>query len=254
MADKNVFDTNAEFTAPEIDVSEVTSETLVGEGRKYKSTDELAKAYAHADAYVAQAKAEQATKSAEIKVLKDLLEANQNKTEEKPPEVKTPEELAEELRNKPPEVPNSKNEDLSTRINERLDEVEREREFSGNVNKVSETLTEHFGSPAKAQDYVSSKAKELGVPTDWLMDVAGKSTTAFYNTVGFSPEAGQSNSSPNSGPTVNTAAFRNNNAGVRNNAYYEEIRKTDPKLYYSAPTQRSLMNDAREQGADFFKT
>ena len=86
-----------------------------------------------------------------------------------------------------------------------------------------------------------------------MLDVAGRSPSAFYNTVGFNTSVGASQATPNSSqPDVNTSAFRNSNAGVRNNAYYEKIRKENPKLYYSTEIQKNLMADARKMGTDFF--
>lgn len=251
---ENIFNTELSNT-PSIDVSDVNAETLVGEGRKYKTTDDLAKAYVNADTYIASSKAEQAAKDAEIKVLKDLLEARQQK-QEIPVEEEKP-SSQDALGNEPPvgqhrEPNDDKAKDLATQIREQLDSVAEERKFSGNINEVSEKLQDHFGSAQKANEYVNQKAKDLGVSTDWLMDIAGRSTSAFYNTIGFNTSVGQSKSSPNTGSNINTSAFKKTDSGVRNFEYYENIRKTDKKLYFSSDFQKNMMRDAREMGSSFF--
>lgn len=253
-----VFDKDTPIVDDTPDTSDITAEILVGEGRKYKTADDLAKAYANADAKIAADKEALATKEAENKVLKDLLEANQNKPNDAPGDkLPVNKDDSRDTNNQVPVDQNRQQNDdtdLPTRIREELTKAQEEREFGTNVDKVATQLKDHFGSEAKANQYIRDKAKELNVPIDWMMDVAGRSPAAFFNTVGFANTApGNSQATPNSSTSdVSTAAFRNTSGGARNNAHYEKIRKENPKLYYSTEVQKNLMIDARKQGPDFF--
>ena len=123
-----------------IDVSDITTETLVGEGRKYKTADDLAKAYANADAKIAADKALQAQKDAEIKVLKDLLEANQKKSTDAPGD-KLPVNIDDSRTLQPDPVNQNRQQnddkDLPTRIREELEKAQEEKAFRDNVDVVA---------------------------------------------------------------------------------------------------------------------
>ncbi len=236
---------------------EVKFEDLVGEGRKYQDPDQLAKAYGHADAYIAALKAEKIRIEAENKVLKELDESRNKRNNDSGNESNRGSPNDDNSRKEDPPANNRPNEhnknddvnkDTSERIREELEKYEKEKTFSNNVNSVSEKLEKYYGNARDAQKAIHEKAKELSVSTDWLMDIAGRSPEAFFNTIGIDK---QSVSTPSSQGDVNTAALKSN-ANRRNFKYYEEIRKTNPKHYYSPQIQKELMKDAREQGAAFY--
>lgn len=224
------------------DLEGITIDTLVGETQKYKTPDELAKAYANADHYIAQTKQRLVELEAENKVLKDIRENTPPVEPKKAPD--------DGSGNEPPvnREPDKKNEekDLSTLVQEELERANAKKTFSENVNDVSEKLKNYFGDERSAQKAVQDKAKELNVGVDWLMDVAGKSPVAFYNTLGLDRK---SLSTPSPENDRISGAF---NKSTRNFAFYEEMRKNDRKAYYSAQVQREMFKDAREQGEAFY--
>lgn len=236
---------NNDDNTNEVDVSDVTLDTLVGDGQKYKTPDELAKAYANADAYISTTKEKVAELEAKNKVLEDLMKARE-KTPVEPP--KAPDGSKQE--DPPANHGQNKNEekDLSTLIQEELERTNKEKTFADNVNSVSEKLSNYFGGEREAKNAIAKKAKDLNVSTEWLMDIAGRSPAAFYSTVGLDSK---SLSTPASVGDVNTAAF-SRDSSRKNFRYYEEIRKTNPKLYYSQNVQRELFASAREQGERFY--
>lgn len=239
----NIFsDQENEPNAP--DVSNITLETLVGDDQKYKTADELAKAYVHADAHIENTKAKLAQLEAENKVLKELDESRRNKVE--PP--KAPDGQRQD---DPPVVrqPDPKDDkDLSTLIREELDRSKEQDKFASNVNAVSEKLSVYYGGPKEAQKAVAAKAQELKVSTEWLMDVAGRSPAAFYGTLGIDQ---RSVNTPSSTGDVNTVAF-GADKNRKNFRYYEEIRKTTPKTYYSAQMRKEMFEEASKQGDKFY--
>lgn len=241
----NVF--NTKDTTPAVDTTNITVETLVGEGQKYSSVDDLAKGYANADAYIQAAKAKEVELQAELKVLRDMAEAQKSSPNVSDNLNSTP------RHENPPVVVDRQNEqkDLSALVSEEVEKIEQTRRFQTNVDAVAQKLSDHFGSSTKANEMVRQKAKELGVSVDWLMDVAGRSPQALYRTIGI--ENSTSRNTPNTGTdgNINTVAFGNKSPG-RNFKYYEDIRKSAPKSYYVPSLQRQMFNDRQEQGSSFY--
>lgn len=243
----SIFNPDSSETPAEIDTSEITLDALVGEGQKYKTPDELAKAYAHADAHIAQLKAKEVEREARLKVLEDLAQSNRNSGEapKQGDAPGTPRQLTPPVEDQPK---NGEAQDLSALVAKELEKQNKEKAFASNVNSVSEKLVSYYGGEREAREALARRAKELEVSPDWLMDVAGRSPAAFYSTIGIDQ---RSTATPASQGNVSTAAF-GKDASRRNFKYYEEIRKTNPKQYYSGPVQREILAAAREQGEKFY--
>lgn len=239
----NIFSNQENNDDQTIDTSSITLETLVGDTQKYKTPDDLAKAYVHADSFIEQAKARLAELEAENKVLKDLKEKKVEPQQKAPDPVENNDHLAQ----RQPE-PKVEDKDLSTLVREELNRTKEEERFAENVNSVSEKLASYYGGAKEAQKAVAEKAKELKVSTEWLMDVAGRSPAAFYGTIGIDS---RSINTPASQGDVNTAAF-GQDRNRRNFRYFEEIRKNDPKTYYSAQMRKEMFEEARKQGDKFY--
>ena len=222
----------------------VTLEDLVGEGRKYKDPNELAKAYNHADAYINSLKAKDAEKEAELKVLRDLVNARSDKTSN------PNDQQQQQPRQEPPVVdaPQTPQVDLNELVRKELDSARAEERRAANVNKAAEVASAHFGNAAKAQEAIRRRAEELGVGVEWLQNSAAQSPNAFFATMGINPAARPTNT-PGYNPDVNVNGGR---GSKRNMSYYENIRKQDVKLYNSAEIRKQMMEDARELGSEFF--
>lgn len=238
-------------TTPETPASPL--ETLVGEGKKYKTVEDLANAYIHADAFIKSTTRELQEVKEELNIRLDteevLKRARQNQSnvdQTTPPETKV-EKAATPL----------SDEDLAARIRT-VTQAERLRETAAqNVTTVATRLIEQFGDEAKANEFVRNKAAELGVGVEFLQDVAARSPKAFFSSIGLE------NTTPKTPPTtpsrgdVNTEAFRNNGAQVKPGtyAYFENLRKTDPKTYFARDTQLAMHKAALEaeaRGESFF--
>lgn len=259
MADNSIFSDKTPVTEIKPDqFADIKVDTLVGEDKKYKSADELAKAYAHSDAYIAQMKAERVEEKARLKVLEDMLNARQKNSNVEGENLNSskqddPPARHEEPDNRRSSEENNSDLDIESRFAEFYEKQKEKDSFSNNVETAAKRLVEKFGSETEANKFVRSKAQELKVSVDWLMDMAGRSPDALYRTLGV--DGITSKSSPNStfDNAINGAAFRKeSNSSSRNFKYYEDIRKSDPKAYYSASTQAQLMKDAREQGSAFY--
>lgn len=226
----------------ETEVDPITVDTLVGDGRKYKNPDELATAYANADAYIERMKAENAEREAELKVLRDLAEAR-SKAKETPAGD-------EGDRHKQPDPSNTpKVEDISELVRQELKNSKLEERRTTNINRAAEVMTKHYGSPAKAQEAIRRRAEELGVGFEWLRDAAADSPGAFFASMGIDP-----NSRSASTPGYSNDAVRRSSEGARDFTYWEEMRKTNPKAYFSAEVQKQMFTARRELGDKFYKS
>jgi len=223
--------------------STVTIDTLVGEGQKYKTPSELAKAYHNADAYIARAKQEKLELEAELKVLRDLAEARNKNPEPKKEEPPAHEQRETESR--------KENVDISELVRQELSNASAEKTRADNINAAAEQMTKRFGSPAKANEAIRNKAQELGVSPEWLQDAAARSPTAFFATMGITPEA-RSSSTPSYSNDVRLPS--SGAGGMKNFKYFEDLRKASPKTYHSAEVQKQLFAARRELGDKFYTT
>lgn len=212
--------------------SDITVDVLVGETQKYKTPDDLAKAYVHAEKFIETLKREKQEAETRAQILEDLAKGqrqpandqNANPDGNLTPPAGTPKE------NEPPV-------DLKSLIQEELNKANTDKLRADNVNAVSEKLANTLGGPDKARHYVNQKAAEMGIGVDFLMDTAAKSPQAFYNLIGLA------NTRPNSTPTP-TSDFRRDapNNGQKTFSDFEKIRVENPKLYWSRQIQDELFS------------
>ena len=219
---------------------------LVGEGRKYKDPDELAKAYAHIEAHVRKIEAE----NARIRAERDTREANPNPNPN--PSAGREQEGNPDPGNPPPqrEAPKPDPVDFRSQIREEVRALNETERAVANMEAAAAKLVEIYGNPLEANKALQARANELGVSVDWLRDSAGRSPKAFYASMGITE-----GTTPRSQHTPSSGGGHRLEGGseVRNFEYFEKIRKDNPKLYFSATTQREMMAAARTMGSDFYK-
>lgn len=222
----------------------ITLADLVGEDKKYKDPDEVAKAYAHAEGHIRTLERDLAA----LRAQKDL-EANKPNNLPNPnpdPAQPDPADQPDLARSDPNEE-----KDFRSRIREEVQALSQEQRAVQNAETAAQKMVEVYGSVEKANEAVRTRAQELGVGTEWLRDAAARSPTAFYATMGINPDATPSNRetpAPHSEVNLNRGDPK-----VRNFEYFDSLRKSDPKLYFSASVQREMMKEARAQGENFYK-
>lgn len=191
---------------------------LVGEGKKYKTVDDLANSYKEADKFIETLKAEKAAEAAEVARLKAELGSRQSVEDQikaltKPPvtaPILAPTERAED---RP---------DLSQAVRAEVERLNRTQQITANVQTVADKLVSVYGSEEKAKEVVNQKAKELNVSVKFLMDSAAASPAAFYATIGMNTQSGNA---PAPRGDVNPEAFRNLNTSTIAPGSHEEFRQ-----------------------------
>ena len=218
-------------------------ESLVGDERKFKSVEDLAKGKLESDKFIEQLQTEMSGLRTELdkrltteEVLAQIKESQT--TVQQPGENTTPslsEDKLEELVKK-------------TLVSTRTEETKQ-----GNLKAVDNKLIEMFGD--KAGNWLVTKSQELGVSPGFLEDVAKTSPSAFFNTVGLSNSNIQSNPSVTTS-SVNTETLQNvtqqQTAQVGTKKYYDEIRKENPRKYWTPEVQNQILKAREELGSDKF--
>lgn len=226
---------------PEATPSDNALEQLVGEGKKYKTVEELAKAYANADNHIGELKSDLQTTREFIASKLDELAAKREAT---PPAPNV--ETGGHPTPAPVAPPKDDGEDLDTRIAKALEERDSTRRFQENANIVQDVLVDRLGSVEDAAKAVIAKAQELGVDPGYMKQTAANSPRAFFSLMGIDPDTKPASSStPSSSSDVNPHRLADTAVKPNSYDYYEQLRKSNPGVYWSPKVQQSMMKDAQ---------
>jgi len=135
--------------------------------------------------------------------------------------------------------------DLESLVEATLQKREQKATVAQNVAMVEEALASAYGT--EAQKVVVQKSQELGLSMDRMKELAEESPQAFLNMLGQAP-ARERNADLDS--SMNTAGFK---AGTKRNwKFYQDMRRSDPKTYYSPAVQNEIAKAHVEQGDSFY--
>lgn len=99
---------------------------------------------------------------------------------------------------------------------------------------------------------LAEKARELGLGKDFLNGLAAESPKAFLSVLEVKPS---SPVDPNYAPPQSSVRPTDGKApvGVKNQSYYNALKKADPKTYWLAKTQSEMHREALRLGEAFFQ-
>jgi hypothetical protein len=216
---------------------------LVGEGKKFKTPQDLARGKAEADAFIARLQQEQADLRNELAQRARLAELVDRL--DKPQDTPPPQQQRQDT----PTQPENQGIDPS-KLNEIVNKLLSEREAGNtakqNLDAVKQTLVDKLG-PNYAEK-IKTQATQLGVSTDFMESVAKQSPSAFYNLIGLNATKTRDGFVT---PDGQRTSFEPTTKG-RDMKHYENIRKTDPTKYWSPQVQNQLHKDALAMGEKFF--
>lgn len=219
-------------------------DTLVGPTGRFKSVEELAKAKLKSDQFIEQLKAENAElrgKQSTSQTLESVMaqikqEFNSNRSDG---------QNNQNLENHENTIDDSKLKDIVTKL---LSETETERTVKANREKVADALKVTWGGDA--QILLNQKARELGMSLVDLRGIADRSPSAFYRLVGLDIQREAPVNAPTGTVTVNG---NQKNFGVNKpKSFYDKLKATDSKTYFSTSNQRKMYEDAMKLGNAFF--
>jgi len=242
---------NVEDDTLKIDENKNYFEELVGEGKKFKDEQALARAKAESDAYIRTLIASQdemrnemkklrdeVTAKAKLEDLIDRMQNNQNNSSNDDTDVKE--------ENKPLFDPKA----VENRMYEIIAEGKRKELEQQNYDTVVGKLQEKYGE--NFQPYLKQKVKELGLTDESVINMAKTMPQVLIRSLDLDKPVQQSNgfSSPRS--SVRTDNFSYSDGPKRDWAYYQKVRKENPELYHSPKFTVQRHKDVQEMGERAF--
>ncbi len=228
---------------------------LVGDGKKFATVNDLARGKLEADSFIEKIKAE----NNELRVLL-------KHTEGKISQAATVEDILKRVGSgsntasdtPTANVPSSNQPVGLTRedVVNLLAEKERQTKAFENYTLANRKLIEAYGDRAK--EIVAIKASELGIAPGMLKAMAESSPKAFLAVLGVNGAPHQAAARAGAGVmgTVNTAGMNNLPSvdAVRNQAYYDKMRKEVGSIKFATNTQLQLQmhKDMERLGDSFF--
>lgn len=230
-------------------------ETLVGEGKKFKTNEDLAKGKLESDRFVGQLQSELAGLRQELstrQTLEQLIDKFNSRENHQGNQENNQNSNGDDGNKSFSEA------DLNRLVEEKFNSAERARVHNANIETVRKALEESFGN-----DYVThlkAKATELGVTEEYLQNMAKETPKAFLKLVEangasgatrvqnnlFSPPTGLQN------PNKSTSGF--SPTGTPKKSYYDELKRKNPSEYWSPAIQNKMHKDAITLGEQFFDT
>jgi len=225
---------------------------LVGEGKKFKSLEDLAKSKVEADRFIDKLKDEN---DALRKLVKDSERTTHmtSAIERLLASVTKSEDESSNQPAAPSPAPVTNQDNLAKAISAEdvvkiVHAVEEQRRMVANEQQALNNLSKKYGD--KADEVLASRADELGMDKAMLVDMARRNPKAFARLIG---EDGPANAPMSSVSPRNSAAVLGNhpgNSSVRNAAYYENMKKTmgTKKFILDRALQVQMHNDMTALG------
>lgn len=230
MTDSTIFDTGAQTNVPPADnanngVSEYLTQ-LVGDDKKFKSVEDLAKGKLEADDFIKKLQDEN----------KQLREGIVDSSVKKQlDEFLTKIEQKSQTNSKEQTNPALSNTDIANLVREQLTIAETQRTAEQNIQAAHARMVELYGD--KAKDILDAKARELGLSKEYLKEVSAKSPHAFLKIIGDTGSKEVVNTGKGS---INTESSFNQDTKHGSSDYYKNLLKTDKKTYFSAKVQDEI--------------
>jgi hypothetical protein len=217
---------------------------LVGEGKRYKSPEELARGKKEADAFIEQLKRENAEMREDLTKAKSLDEVLDS--------IKG--ESKKEGDNQGPQFDE---ETLVKLVDSRLSAKEQENQRQANSKVVEQAMIKRFGEFDKANAYINAKAQELGMSVREMKTLADNNPKAFFRLVGIETQSHEGHKGQPDSGSANSEAIRTQNEQSLYTEgtweYYQNLRKSNPKKYYSPEVQNEMFKQRSKLGDAFYK-
>jgi len=242
-------DVITQATTPEAQNAELTTiSTLVGEGRKYRTVEDLAQSRIEADKFIEQLKFENQS----MREAMTELEAKANSS-------KTIEDVLAKLNSKPEgEQTNNQGrldpESVRNLVQEAIKgETQAAKRETNRLTVNAKVLEKFNGDAGKAKEFIRSRLGELSLDAAKFKELTETSPEAAMRLININTTNAQGSFNPN------TFADRNGdapqvNGDVRNQAYYSDLRKKmgTSKFFADHKLQAQIRQDSEKLGRSFY--
>jgi hypothetical protein len=210
---------------------------LVGDGKKFKDIEALAKGKLEADRHIGEITKtldELRAELAKQDYAKNLLEQMSKGSEtgaEQPPPVTTSSSNTENT--------TQSASDFEALVEKVITAKEKSKTASQNISVVGEEMQKQYGD------------KTL----DRLKEIAAESPTAFFQLIGVK-KMGEKTSTSTGVTTQSTIRSENFNSYSQDRTfeYYQKLRKENRSLYYSPKIQNTMLQDRERLGDRFYNS
>jgi len=128
-------------------------------------------------------------------------------------------------------------------IDQRLQQKTMEQIRNDNWSAVESKLTEIYGEFSAANTAVESRASELRMSTTEATELAMTNPTMFYELYLPKGSSAPQQSSSSNALSNSQSQAPSSTEGVRDKAYYKQLRISNPNLYWDVKTQAQLRRD-----------
>jgi len=242
MSDQDIFQ-----ETPVVAPVEVSTEVLVGEGKKYATVDELAKAYYNADGFIDTPKEENRVLREQVAIVAELDATLLRMQQAKESSTQTDQSEVEQ-----PQAVNADH--IAKLVEDTLVKREQTNVLKNNLKVADEKLKAVFGD--KAKEVFDAQTSNPALRTT-LTTLAQTDPDAFVNyfvnITGVKAPQIQGVAGEQKVNTINLQSVhgnRENDPSTSN--YYSNLRKTNPTLYYSQETQIAMQKAALANPDKYF--
>lgn len=224
---------------------------LVGDGKKFKDIEALAKGKLEADRHIGEItktldelRAELAKQDYAKNLLEQMSKGSETGTEQPPP-VTTSSSNTENT--------TQSASDFEALVEKVITAKEKSKTASQNISVVGEEMQKQYGD--KTADVLKAKSLELNMSLDRLKEIAAESPTAFFQLIGVK-KMGEKTSTSTGVTTQSTIRSENFNSYSQDRTfeYYQKLRKENRSLYYSPKIQNSMLQDRERLGDRFYNS
>lgn len=226
------FDNSNDQTKDESNSSSNPIDSLVGEGKKFKSIEDLAKAKLEADKHIERIEGENKGMREDLEKLSTKVENLASLSEQKQTDPKNQAENTTQAVDK---------NDLSELVAQTYHDIREKEARQSNLKESNDFAISKFGDIEKARQGLKQRASELGLSVEDLKEIGSKSPNAFKDMF----KAGGNSSEVSVKSSVNTEADNfgsgDDSTKVGTKAYYDNMRRTNPHKYWSPKVQSEYM-------------
>lgn len=238
---------------PIVDPSKNWLEEYVGEGKKFKDAEDLAKGKAHSDAFIYRLQKEQEELrkelNARIKLEEFMDRMNSQNTSGANQSTQT--DGTGSQTNGTASSATSPDE-IEALIEQRLAQREAEAKARENIEAARSKLQEVFGENYQAE--LESRTKSLGLTKEFVSNLAKTQPKALFALLGVEGQTQQRRDDLFATPrgSVNTSGLNQSSSNEKNWAHYEKLRKQNPAAYFTTQVQNEIHKQAAKLGERFY--
>lgn len=225
----------------------VKIEDLVGEGKKFKTVEDLARGKIEADRFIEKLKNETEGLRTELNTRIGLTEfLDQIKNTSKPDNQPSGNNQTQDGGEKTTALTPDQIEEL---LDRRLTEREKAQIASKNLRETKQKLAEAFGP--NYVNKLNEEAASLGLTKEYMNNLAATAPQALFKLLGVNQTKPQQ---PDlfTPPSNNFRTPESNQTVDRNQSWYNQLKAKDPKAYWDPKTQVQMHKDAIRLGGEFF--